>query len=597
MVFSLQKRFLVFLLVPVATILVAVGIGGFLFARSFLVEQWTATTNAKLEKAVFQIQSKLSEKIQLVELVARAGEIPSSRITQTFLIQYIAEQKGVKFVDVVPVPTKSDRMTRSPQVMEEYRAKLTEGLYTMELCDDFGFCAPIMDPAALDRSLRIVKLLPGRGDGPGRQLIARIAFASFLEPIKTMDLWPGSTAVLVTSTGQFLTTTDRDQFDRRRLGEFGDSFEEKILDRIRTAAFGTVFGEGHPPDRIAAFHKVPIINWYLLVISDGKEILRPIVSFRFYYAVAVAVLIAVILLLIRQTTGSVVTSISRISAAAENVKQGNYDVKLPDSDTNEIGILMRNMNSMAEGLKQRDLIERTFGRYVDREVANELMKRPEALRMGGELKTVSIMMADLRNFTAVSERLSPEQVITVLNRYFAQMIDVVQKYRGIIVDFYGDSILVFFDGVESDVRARALDSVHCALEMQTEIEEFVRERTALGLPELRMGVGIHTGEVVVGNIGTESRAKYGIVGSNVNLTARIQATASGGKVVISEQTRDMLGELVTVDADFGVCLKGVGGDKQLYEVAALKSDPETRTSPAMTDVEPQAGEAAGDREG
>jgi adenylate cyclase len=233
--------------------------------------------------------------------------------------------------------------------------------------------------------------------------------------------------------------------------------------------------------------------------------------------------------------------------------------------------LAGSFNEMIEGLQQREFIQRTFGRYVDNNVAKELMSNPDAFRLGGEKRTVTIMMADLRNFTSVAEQLKPEEVIRLLNRYFSRMIAVVERHKGIIVDFFGDSILVFFNGLKADVATRAVDAVQCALEMQHEYKGFAVIAKAAGFPELQMGIGIHTGDVIVGNIGTETRAKYGIVGSDVNLTSRIQSTAGGGRTVISEETYRILGDRVKVSGDFRVCLKGVGRDRELYEVESLNN--------------------------
>ena len=178
-------------------------------------------------------------------------------------------------------------------------------------------------------------------------------------------------------------------------------------------------------------------------------------------------------------------------------------------------------------------------------------------------------MSDIRNFTGLSEKLQPEEVIKLLNRYFARMIAVIERYRGIIVDFYGDSVLVFFNGLEADVPSRAMDAVKCALEMQHEMRAFNKEKPSAKLPVLEMGIGVHTGDVIVGNIGTESRAKYGIVGADVNLTDRIQATASAGKVVISEKTYEMIADQLNVSLKFNACLKGVEDQKQLYEIDSV----------------------------
>jgi class 3 adenylate cyclase len=572
MIYSLERRFLVFLLLPVALIIIVVGVGGWWYARKFILDQWVESTRLKLEKAAHQISMRLEERLELIKLISRAEDAPNREILQTFLVQQLLAKDGVRFVDIEPLESKNhDSRNQS----DRYGLNDVEGRYTLELCEDYGFCAPVMDPDTVDRSLRIVNLMGEKTDNPKR-LVVRIDFDSFLDPIKQMGLWEGSTACLVTSTGQLLAHTDKSMAHRKKLGDTGDKLEQQVLQEIRKRPFGTVFGQGHPPDRVAGFYKLPLINWDLLLISRGEVILAPVVEFRFYYGLAAILSLILILFLIRVTTRSVGRSIAEISAAASQVQNGEYSVKLPEETCDEIGQLSASFNKMIEGLKQRDLIEQTFGRYVDKKVAEELMSRPEALRMGGEKKTVTIMMSDLRNFTSISEKLQPEEVIKMLNRYFARMIAVIDKYRGIIVDFYGDSILVFFDGLEADVSTRAFNAVQCALEMQNAMNAFIQENLATGLPEVTMGIGIHTGEVIVGNIGTESRAKYGIVGSDVNLTDRIQHTAAGGKVVISERTYDTICQKLNVSMEFKACLKGVEDHKQLYEIESFDSACEIR---------------------
>jgi adenylate cyclase len=571
MIFSLQRRFFVLLLVPVTFILVVTGVAGFFFARKFLLEQWSDSARLRLDKSAHQISMKLNEKLRLIDLISKAQHIPSRDVTQAFLIQQLTEQVGVLFVDIEPVELDAQGKAKDAMSPEAIGASMGDGLYTMELCTDFGFCAPAMDPNALDRSLRIVKILPGGEGTPPQRLVVRIRFDSFMEAIQTMGKREGSFACLVTSTGQFLAHTNKSMTGRTALGDNGDPLEKQVLKDIRKQAFGTAFGKGHPPDWVVGFHKIEAINWYILLFSQGSVVMQPIVTFRYYYTVAGFIALLVIVLLIRLTTRSVGRSIAEISAGASRVRSGDYSVKLSEDTFDEIGELKRGFNRLVEGLQKRDLIEQTFGRYVDKKVAEELMNKPEALRLGGEKRTVTIMMSDLRNFTSVSEKLPPEVVIKMLNRYFARMIAVIERYRGIIVDFYGDSILVFFNGPSEEVPNRALDAVRCALEMQREHHSFVRENEAEGLPVVMMGIGIHTGEVVVGNIGTESRAKYGIVGSDVNLTDRIQATASAEKVVISEKTYEAIADKTTVSFAFKVCLKGVESQKKLYEVESVES--------------------------
>jgi adenylate cyclase len=570
MIFSLQRRFLLLLLLPVALLLLAVGVAGFFYARAFLLDQWVEVTRLKLEKAAHQIDLRLHNNLDLIKLIVKAEDIPDGHLTQAFLIQQLSERKGIRFVDIVRFPAGVGRSSKKEETKSEASTDIGGGLYTLELCGDFGFCAPTTVTHAGDRALRIVANL-GKGErSPRGRLVVRISFDSFLEPIRDLRLWEGTRVALVTSTGQLLASSDKSWFTRRQLADTGNELEKQLVKEIRQRPFGTVFGKGHPPAVIAGFYKIPSINWYIILFSPGRAVMRPIVSFRFYYVVQGIVAIVVILLLIRLATRSVGRSIGKISAAAEKVQEGDYSVSIPEDRSDEIGLLSRRFNEMIAGLRQRDIIQRTFGRYVDRAVAEELMSKPEALRLGGEIRTVTIMMSDLRDFTQMSEKLRPEEVIKMLNRYFARMIAVIERYKGIIVDFYGDSILVFFDGVTSDVPKRAMDAVNCALEMQKAMQSFVNENVELGLPPITMGIGIHTGEVIVGNIGTESRAKYGIVGSNVNLTDRIQYAATGGKVVVSEETYERICAKLGVATELFVCLKGVEEDKKLYEIDSVE---------------------------
>ncbi len=566
MVFSLSRRFSLFLLAPVAVTLIAVGLSGFFYARSLLLDQWVESTSLMLEKAAVEIQRSLHDKIELIELIAEAESIPRGNLGQTFLIQELIAKDGVKFADVV---MEGNTISEPFSSASDRSIEVVRGLYTMELCGDFGFCAPTMDPHALDRSLRIVKTLRTENDKPVERLVVRISFDSFMRPIEQMRLWQASSAQLVTTLGQFLAHTDPAGAQRRVLGETGDPLEVTLLEKMRHSGFGTVFGSGHPPDMVIAFQKIPTVNWYLVVRAQGAEILRPLVQFRFSYTVAAFGVIAMVLLLIRLSTGSVARCVARISEVASRVEGGDYSQRLPEIRSDELGTLNRSFNSMIDGLAQREDIRKTFGRFIGEGVAAELMKRPRSFRLGGDRHVVTMLMAELRQFMNVTEQLDPQEVIRFLNNYFAVMIDIVEDHHGIIVDFYFDSMLVFFMGVAGQESTGAEEAVQCGLAMQQAMSEFQIHNHIKQARSLALAIGIHTGPVVVGNVGSETRAKYGVVGSNVNLTARIKASASGGRVVISEETRANLSDKVRISTEFSVCLKGLEGDRNLFEVESV----------------------------
>lgn len=218
--------------------------------------------------------------------------------------------------------------------------------------------------------------------------------------------------------------------------------------------------------------------------------------------------------------------------------------------------------------RRRDFIRLVLGRYLTDQVADRLLDHPEGLKLGGEMREVSVLMSDLRGFTPLSERSTPQQVVEILNRYLGLMTEVIERHGGTIDEFIGDAILVIF-GAPLSCDDHALRATACALEMQMAMEQFNVESRALGMPELQMGIAVNSGSVVVGNIGSPSRMKYGVVGSAVNLTARIQSFTLGQQVLISEHTLAQLGGSARVDGHLRVKVKGVEDPVCIFDIGAL----------------------------
>ena len=217
--------------------------------------------------------------------------------------------------------------------------------------------------------------------------------------------------------------------------------------------------------------------------------------------------------------------------------------------------------------ERNDLIRQVFGRYLSNEIVTILLKDAanEKLKLGGERRKVTILTSDLRGFTAISERMPPEEVIKILNIYLKYMADVISEYHGTIDEFMGDGILVLFGApvVREDDAIRA---VACACAMQLKIGAVNEQMKQMGLPTLEMGIGINTGEVVVGNIGSEKRTKYGIVGSQVNLTYRIESYTIGGQILISETTLQKVKSIVKIAERKEVQVKGIEHPIPIYDV-------------------------------
>ena len=219
--------------------------------------------------------------------------------------------------------------------------------------------------------------------------------------------------------------------------------------------------------------------------------------------------------------------------------------------------------------RERHFIRATFGRYLSKEVVEELLGSPEGLKMSGESRQVTFLVSDLRGFTSLSSRLSPHEIINILNNYFERMVEIIARYRGTVDELQGDGILVFFGAPlsASDDTERA---VACAIEMQNAMPRINEAQRQRNLPELSMGIGINTGEVVVGNIGSEKRTKYGAVGSPINTTYRIESHTIGGQILISPSTYHKIQSYVLIQDTMEVRFKGIDQAVTLYDVNGIK---------------------------
>jgi adenylate cyclase len=182
--------------------------------------------------------------------------------------------------------------------------------------------------------------------------------------------------------------------------------------------------------------------------------------------------------------------------------------------------------------RRNKFIRETFGRYTSDDIVGVLLDLPEGLKLGGEKRQVTLLMSDLRGFTALAERLEATQVVALLNHYLSGMIEITQRSGGTIDDIIGDAILVVF-GAPVAMPDAAQRAVCCALEMQKAMQAVNEYNFQKGWPEIEMGIALHTGEAVVGNIGSTKRSKYGVIGQPVNLTARIESFTVGGQVLVS----------------------------------------------------------------
>jgi class 3 adenylate cyclase len=260
--------------------------------------------------------------------------------------------------------------------------------------------------------------------------------------------------------------------------------------------------------------------------------------------------------------------IALLTGGVSRVASGDLSRPLPVSSRDEVGRLTHAFNSMLEGLRQRDFIRSAFGRYMSPEVAQAILESPEGLRFGGTKRVVTVLMSDLRGYTRFAEQGRPEQVMEILNGYLARMADVVIAHGGTINEFIGDAIFAVY-GAPVTHPDHAERAAATALAMQAALVEVNVEHARRGLPAFEMGIGLHTGEAVVGNIGSEQRAKYAVVGSAVNIASRVESATVGGQVLLTTRTLSELGDLARVGPPIALQVKGLSEPLTLHELQGL----------------------------
>jgi adenylate cyclase len=338
------------------------------------------------------------------------------------------------------------------------------------------------------------------------------------------------------------------------------------LDQIHEVTAGTL-------DPQSFIEKMPVVIAFLL-------------SLAVLMAVSLSVFVA----------RSVSEPLRELRSSMNRIREGDLDVNIPVVSSDEIGGMAEGFNRMVAGLRERDFIRDTFGSYLSPEVVSEILSSPAGVNLGGELRDVTILVADLRGFTSLAARVGPEVVVKILNRFLEKMVDIIVRYGGTIDEFTGDGILAFFGApkVMTDAARRA---VQCSIEMQNVMHSLNEElqsdliagsdktedrnpvnpgNSYAGELALKMGIAINKGPLIVGNIGCEQRRKYGAVGTPINVAFRIEKLAEEGAILISEEVYKSVKDSITADPIPGVEFKGIEQAVTLYRV--IPSEKATKIS-------------------
>lgn len=269
----------------------------------------------------------------------------------------------------------------------------------------------------------------------------------------------------------------------------------------------------------------------------------------------------------------IVRPIKELLTGTRKVAGGNYDFQVAHNSTDELGELSDAFNHMVEELRQKHFVEESFGKYVHPSIVQDILRNPDKIKLGGERKSQTVLFSDIADFTSFSGKMEPEAVIDLLNRYFGLVGQVVDEFEGVIDKYIGDGCMVFW-GPPFSKGNYSLSACLAALEMQKRLAQARPDWTSLGYPEINVRIGIATGTMVVGNVGSEKAQEYTCIGDTVNYCSRLEGV---NKVYHTQITMDyftyknVYKEIFVRELDT-VQVKGRDQGSRIYEVIGEETE-------------------------
>ncbi len=296
-------------------------------------------------------------------------------------------------------------------------------------------------------------------------------------------------------------------------------------------------------------------------ISDKLWDLLLLGLVAFCSATALSLIIAVIFSKI------ISNNLHKLQDDVNKIGKGDLDHKVTIDTEDEFNELACAINHMTEGLKEREKVKSSFAKYVSKEVLEKILSSKGDIKLEGERKKVTMLFSDIPQFTKIAESMEPEDVVSLLNDYFSNMLDVIIEFDGTIDKFIGEGIMVEFGAPVSD-PSQEIKAVKAAIKMHLVLSDLLEKWLKEGRPQIKMCVGIHTGDAVVGNVGSDKRMEYTAIGDTVNTASRLVELSKEKKlkILISEQIYEKIKDEYAADSLGKILLSGKTKETLVYSI-------------------------------
>ena len=317
-----------------------------------------------------------------------------------------------------------------------------------------------------------------------------------------------------------------------------------------------------------------LVAGYAVVSLSTTSLTQALATSTQNILIATLLLVLLISLAAFLTTRQLGKPIKQLLLATKAIDLGNYDYRITAERNDEMGILISGYNKMAEGLLLKSKVESVFSRYLSKDVASRILDNLDEVELGGKHIHATVLFADIVGFTGIAEKLPPQAVSELLNEYFSHITAIARFYGGSIDKFIGDCAMVVF-GLDEQSN-HTLQAISSAVLLQRLTEQLNITRRAKGQPEVLFRIGIHSGEMLAGNLGSADRMEFTVVGDSVNLASRLVSLARPAQTVMCETQMDVSGVRQAVVAEANGVLRVRGKTQPVTTYAVTDLKPELR---------------------
>jgi adenylate cyclase len=323
---------------------------------------------------------------------------------------------------------------------------------------------------------------------------------------------------------------------------------------------------------LGSFNRIMFADIGVVSMVDEKAAFSDADRIRQRNLYIAVIVLSIAILIVYFFSKTITNPVTRLVGATGEIENGNFIVNITPTTSDEIGLLTNSFVRMGKGLSERERMKEAFGKFVNKEIAEQILKGE--IKLGGERKTAAIFFSDIRSFTSISEALQPEEVVEFLNEYMTRMVACVNDTKGNVDKFIGDAIMAVW-GTPVSYGNDTENAVNGALCMRASLIDFNKGRGGPRKPVIKIGCGINTGPVLAGQIGSHDRMEYTVIGDTVNLASRIESLNKpfGTDILISEDSYAIVKDLYYVEPMQKIKVKGKKDPQQIYAVLSRRDDP------------------------